>query len=42
MKIKSVEGRAKFGKYETWYRVTGDIPQKNRPSSFSMAARRRP
>ncbi len=23
--MKSVEGRAKFGPYETWYRVTGDL-----------------
>ena len=23
--MKSVEGRARFGEYETWYRVTGDL-----------------
>ncbi len=31
MKIKSVEGRAKFGKYETWYRVSGDLKSKKPP-----------
>ena len=31
MKIKSVEGRAKFGKYETWYRVSGDLRSKKPP-----------
>ncbi len=29
--IKSVEGRAKFGKYETWYRVSGDLASKKPP-----------
>ena len=29
--IKSVEGRAKFGKYETWYRVSGDLTSKKPP-----------
>ena len=23
--LKSVEGRARFGDHETWYRVTGDL-----------------
>jgi L-proline amide hydrolase len=27
----SVEGRATFGKYETWYRVTGDLKAKKPP-----------
>lgn len=29
--IKSVEGRAKFGKYETWYRISGDLTAKKKP-----------
>lgn len=29
--VKSVEGRAKFGAYETWYRVTGDLNSKKKP-----------
>ena len=29
--IKSVEGRAKFGKYETWYRITGDAASAKPP-----------
>ena len=29
--LKSVEGRAKFGSYETWYRVTGDLNSKKTP-----------
>ena len=29
--IKSVEGRAKFGKYETWYRVSGDMSSRKPP-----------
>ncbi len=29
--MKSVEGRAKFGDYETWYRVTGDLSSKKPP-----------
>ena len=30
-KLSSMEGRAKFGDYETWYRVTGDIDAKKPP-----------
>jgi L-proline amide hydrolase len=30
-KLSSMEGRAKFGEYETWYRVTGDIDAKKPP-----------
>ena len=29
--IKSVEGRAKFGTYETWYRISGDLKAKKKP-----------
>lgn len=29
--MKSVEGRAKFGQYETWYRISGDLASKKRP-----------
>jgi L-proline amide hydrolase len=29
--VKSVEGRAKFGQYETWYRISGDLASKKRP-----------
>ena len=29
--IKSVEGRAKFGKHETWYRISGDLDAKKKP-----------
>ena len=29
--MKSVEGRAKFGPYETWYRITGDLGSKKPP-----------
>ena len=29
--IKSVEGRAKFGAYETWYRITGDLATEKPP-----------
>jgi L-proline amide hydrolase len=31
MSVKSVEGRAKFGRYETWYRITGELSAKKRP-----------
>jgi L-proline amide hydrolase len=30
-RLKQKEGRAKFGKYETWYRITGDIGAKKPP-----------
>ena len=30
-RIQSVEGRAKFGKYETWYRISGDLNGKKKP-----------
>jgi L-proline amide hydrolase len=29
--MKQVEGRAKFGAYETWYRITGDLTSKKPP-----------
>jgi L-proline amide hydrolase len=29
--MKQVEGRAKFGAYETWYRITGDLASKKSP-----------
>ncbi|MBC7676931.1 MAG: proline iminopeptidase-family hydrolase, partial [Rhodoferax sp.] len=29
--VKSVEGRARFGEYETWYRVTGDLASDKSP-----------
>jgi L-proline amide hydrolase len=29
--MKSVEGRAKFGAYETWYRITGDLSSAKPP-----------
>ena len=29
--IKQVEGRAKFGAYETWYRISGDFNAKSKP-----------
>jgi L-proline amide hydrolase len=29
--IKSVEGRTKFGKYETWYRISGDLAARKKP-----------
>lgn len=29
--LKQVEGRAKFGSYETWYRITGDLNSKKPP-----------
>jgi L-proline amide hydrolase len=29
--IKSVEGRAKFGKYETWYRISGELGATKKP-----------
>ena len=29
--VKSVEGRARFGDYETWYRVTGDLASDKSP-----------
>lgn len=29
--LKSVEGRAKFGAYETWYRITGDLASRKKP-----------
>lgn len=29
--MKSVEGRAKFGTYETWYRITGDLTSLKAP-----------
>ena len=29
--LKQVEGRAKFGSYETWYRVTGDLNSSKPP-----------
>jgi L-proline amide hydrolase len=30
-KLKQREGRAKFGAYETWYRITGDLDSKKPP-----------
>lgn len=29
--IKSVEGRARFGGYETWYRISGDLDASKKP-----------
>jgi L-proline amide hydrolase len=29
--LKQVEGRAKFGAYETWYRINGDLDSKKSP-----------
>jgi L-proline amide hydrolase len=29
--VKSVEGKAKFGKYETWYRISGDLTSPKKP-----------
>ena len=29
--IKSEEGRARFGAYETWYRISGDLTMRKRP-----------
>jgi L-proline amide hydrolase len=29
--VKSVEGRAKFGQYETWYRISGDLASQKAP-----------
>jgi L-proline amide hydrolase len=29
--MKSVEGRARFGSYETWYRITGDLDAVRKP-----------
>jgi L-proline amide hydrolase len=29
--MKSVEGRARFGSYETWYRITGDLASAKKP-----------
>ena len=30
-RLKQTQGRAKFGSYETWYRVTGDLSSKKPP-----------
>jgi L-proline amide hydrolase len=29
--VKSVEGKAKFGQYETWYRISGDLASQKKP-----------
>jgi L-proline amide hydrolase len=29
--VKSVEGKAKFGQYETWYRISGDLASQKEP-----------